>query len=718
MGRQRAPIQINKMVGGLDTESNPLSYPIEASMDERNLVLNRDGSRSRRKGFDVVGTPVTVNEDFLTPGGVTPGMFLWEVDLDEGVEQLVAVQASEWVHIYSVVDGSIGASLYTFQIPTAFFNFTAASLDPVSFTVFNGHLVVCAGSMSPVVLSYDGTTVSTVSVSSIRVRDFFGVESAEGSDPDTRPDTLSPEHLYNLRNSTFALPRVDGANDTTDLIDPVSAFYTESGDTEYPAENDSVLPHLFANANYSSNRTVERLNPEDLYKTAIETSEAPKGRFIIDLFLRGASRHVEVLKLQDNNPDLDELISSGLGVLPYDFTSRGPTVTEVYAGRMWWSGFGDDVSTGDNRSPNLSSYVAFSQLTDKISDINKCYQKADPTSNVDPNVVDTDGGLIKIDGAKNIRKMIAMDASLFVFAENGVWQISGPDGNGFTATSYTVSKVSDYGAPYKNAIVLANDFVVYWGKSAIYTLAYGQSGWAVSDISSSKIERLYAEFEGKSTAYGFYDEENMAIKWLYGSMSSLGATTEAMELVLDIGFQSYTLNQINNTAGVIGPVAGVLLRDNDEPTYLTSMTLDNTSYTYSFGSYQNDVEDYTSLGGVDSPAYIQTGFLTGGDGRLRKDIPYVTCYFLRTDLEDNGGVEGSCMLKSMWDWTTSSSAHRWSTSRQAYRILRTDDGHSYVITKNRMRGRGHSAALMFESEPGKTFHIYGWEHNLGATTEE
>ena len=41
-------------VKGLITEASPLTFPENASIDEKNFVLNRDGSRSRRLGVDYI----------------------------------------------------------------------------------------------------------------------------------------------------------------------------------------------------------------------------------------------------------------------------------------------------------------------------------------------------------------------------------------------------------------------------------------------------------------------------------------------------------------------------------------------------------------------------------------------------------------------------------------------------------------------------------------
>lgn len=51
MARQRAKVEVNRFTAGLITEASPLTFPDNASLDEVNFVLNRDGSRNRRLGM-------------------------------------------------------------------------------------------------------------------------------------------------------------------------------------------------------------------------------------------------------------------------------------------------------------------------------------------------------------------------------------------------------------------------------------------------------------------------------------------------------------------------------------------------------------------------------------------------------------------------------------------------------------------------------------------
>ena len=49
---QKGEKAFRSFVKGLITEANQLTFPDDASVDEANFVLNRDGSRYRRLGVD------------------------------------------------------------------------------------------------------------------------------------------------------------------------------------------------------------------------------------------------------------------------------------------------------------------------------------------------------------------------------------------------------------------------------------------------------------------------------------------------------------------------------------------------------------------------------------------------------------------------------------------------------------------------------------------
>lgn len=75
------------------------------------------------------------------------------------------------------------------------------------------------------------------------------------------------------------------------------------------------------------------------------------------------------------------------------------------------------------------------------------------------------------------------------------------------------------------------------------------------------------------------------------------------------------------------------------------------------------------------------------------------------------------LLTAKWDWTTSANTGRWSTPQQAIKPRRwhiptsaTDpynDGFGVLKSRLRLRGKGESLSVRFESQPGKDFQIVG-----------
>ena len=65
---------VNTFIKGLITEAGELTFPEDASIDELNCLLERDGSRRRRLAVEVEASNVlstfTVNNDFEFTTGI------------------------------------------------------------------------------------------------------------------------------------------------------------------------------------------------------------------------------------------------------------------------------------------------------------------------------------------------------------------------------------------------------------------------------------------------------------------------------------------------------------------------------------------------------------------------------------------------------------------------------------------------------------------------
>lgn len=753
MGRQRAPLKVNQFIGGLNTEANPLSFPDNATFDERNMELLRDGSRVRRNGFgfeefyESVDTTIPFQQD----SNLARAQFRWENPGGLTGSQFIVVQIGNYVGVHDVDQVPLSSTPIFSKV------FSSASYSDIfGFASIDGLLVIATGQPELTVLEYKEGVVSE-SVGELLIRDFFGVEASDGTDILTeyqnlqkRPTVASQEHIYNLRNQTFALPKVSGRVNNSVAVDPIELFLELAINPtgKRPSNSDNLNYHLVADPNLSANRTVERFNAQSMLETPPNTMRAPSGYFVINALRRGPSRIEQITKLYNENPVLLYPVTN----LPADSTPGGASVLAEHAGRVWFAGFSGQVIDGDSQSPTLNSYVFFSQVVKNTSQIFNCFQEGDPTSLINADLVDTDGGFIKIDGAYGIKGLMSVETSLFVFAENGVWKISGDDENGFIATGYTVSKLSDEGCASRNSIVATGPAIIYWGLNGIFAITKDRFGqWGVASISEGTIQTFYDAISTaeRRTCAGYFDSLSNSVRWVYGFFGNSGTSKE---LVLNTKFQAFTVNEIagaNEDVGVLSISGGQratlfsnpLVTSEDEPVFvgadnvfITLVDLErdpsqsfyciqtrlSPTIHYTFGGYNKfyTTYDWAETNPYDNPAYLITGSVTGGDARVRKSTPYLSVHFKLIGDTDTDALQSSCFVSAQWNWTTNASANKFSNPRQAYRPSRTDNGNTIVQTRNKIRGSGRSVAFKFESEPEKTMRLYGWEFDLEGTTDE
>jgi hypothetical protein len=496
MARQSAPIQVNQFVGGLNTEANPLNYPANSSYDEVNMELESNGARYQRPGFDA---EVDYQDRFTSVARKSDtylgrSQFRWENPSGYEGSQIIVVQIGNYLGFHRTTSNPLSTERLHYEVFS-----TAVYPNNFSYAQVDGYLIVATGLPGVIVFEFDGSSAITRYNRELQIRDFFGVEalgdSVTVSDSENwqyRPATLSRHAVYNLRNQTFALPQVEYNANTTAKVDPLERFYDASGNTVWPSHSDSVIPHLWANTSLSSSRTVERYQAADHFAKVPPNERAPMGYFKINALKRGSSRQAQLEKLENDYP---ELIIRGNRAISFnaDLTPSGATQVTSYAGRVWYAGFPSTVVDGDSESPRMGSYLLFSQIVDNLEDVYKCYQEADPTSSEDPDIVASDGGYIKIAGAYNINKLIPMDSSLYVFAENGVWRVRGTEEDVFTATGYSVSKLSEFGCTSSGSVVQYGSEVLFWSDDGIYRLFQDPTlnTYEVKNLTGETIETLY-----------------------------------------------------------------------------------------------------------------------------------------------------------------------------------------------------------------------------------
>lgn len=789
MPRNYQPVELNTFVGGLITEASPLTFPQNASLYEVNFVLNKNGSRSRRLGMDLEDNYTALHSPYDNPtdgSRLVVNSFKWDNAGGEASKSIIVVQVGGQLTFFDSDITPLSSGLI-FSL-----DYSTNNNKRFSFASIDGRLVVTTGQKNISVFSYNTITKQITNTSErLLIRDLFGLEDVMANGTDLRvgnnisirplstrgdPDSCPPQHIYNLRNQTWGITR-PGFNGNDYPIDVITNFLANVTPPKYPSNADSIIPNLYPNTSTTAgSKTLVRFDAENAGANPPGNSYAPIGYFIIDALDRGTSRREELSKLPYKYPYTNAGLTSTeiLNSIPVDSTPSGPTCVCEYAGRVWYAGFPGEVVGGDSSSPKMASYVLFSQLVNDPTDILACYQAADPTDKDNSDLVDTDGGFLRIQGAYNIVGMVNLGNTLLVFADNGVWSVSGGNSYGFTANNYKVAKLTSSGCISPGSIVTVENAVLYWSRDGIYNISQNQYGdYGASSMTAKTIQTYYNSIPESVSRYseGVYDSFEKQVKWLY--YNGFGLDHPPTELVMDVSLGAFYRHEIQpnqdsswgaETVGYPLVVKGIQTNPfsysyNDESVVvnsdIVSVGIDDVLVNtrteiagtkeviylillgvtgeypmgYSFGSYKNVFHfDWSTLYSeqIDAESKLITGYLSGGDYQRDKQIIYLTVHCLRT--ETGSGTltnKSSCLTQTQWDWSNSSDSGRWTREFQAYRLF----GPYYpsigsakpnypltmdvVETRNKVRGTGKVISVMFKSEPGMHLTLLGWSINLG-----
>lgn len=725
---------------GLITEASPLTFPENASIDERNFVLNRNGSRSRRLGLDYEGGYTLTSTGFSSAAIQTGKQSFHKWDMPGG-DTTVAIGVVRILDKLWFIDLLTNAPSSNLLNGGSSITLSGLSDGEIETATINNKLIIVSEDLTyPVLLAYNSTT-DTVSQSNItvEVRDIWGVD--DGLLVNQRPSTLSNTHKYNLRNQGWS-PTIQ----TSTGADAIDRTFTQL--TVYPANSDTWVTGKITNP---SSGDFEKFDGDTLEKNSTSNYQVAKGSYVLDAFNRGSERAA----------------NSGLTGLPLDKENGAFSTVASYAGRIFYSGVNSSITSADSRSPNYSGYVFFTTVVTADDKLGVCYQEADPTDANINDLVTTDGGTIQIPEATQIVKIVSSQASLLVFADNGVWEVYGDTG-GFIATSFQTSKVSTNGVKNAKSIVNVNGNFVYWSKAGIYLLTPDAASgrFTAKSISLTTIQSLFLDIPtvGKNYCKGFYDEKENRVRWLYNDTDNYTTSNYInkynKELVLDLTLEAFYLNEFASLASNSPYIADYIeipgysvsatdsnvLKGTDEviitagdkviitqdvvasrSTQFSFLTMRDASFTVSkfINKSFTEWELAGSGTGVSYSSYLVTGYELFGDIMRNKQIPYVFFYFNRTEdgFTDDGTMlqidnPSSCLVQAQWNWANSANSGKWGNQFQAYRLLRNyipsgpadtfDYGDAVIVTKNKLRGSGKTISLKIQSEVGKDMQILGW----------
>ena len=699
---------VNTFVKGLITEASELTFPENASVDELNCSLERDGTRRRRNA-------VTLETSAVTSGAVIPEGAVFQTATWSNVAgqtnlEFLVVQNGKDITFYEkalnplsaqeVSSASVDLSTYSA------INNLSPSEERIQVTSLNGVLVVASPAINTIYLEYDAAgspNKITATVIAFKERDFEWQGSVAEVTDEYFEESGSPTNQRKYDTENVGWIGTKGA----------AALTTYGAPFVYPA-----LTHAWYSGK-NANGVFKKDDWEEIYSGS---SLAAHGHYVLDVFN----------KVRTNS-------------IPTEVETGRFRSVAAYAGRIFYAGI-DSAENGGK--------VYFSRLTENIRDIGNCYQVNDPTSEMISDLLDTDGGVVSIPDAHNIRKLYVLGAALIVFAENGVWSVAGVD-NVFRATEFSITQISDVGIVNENTFTVGGGVPIWWAKTGIYAIQAGDGGTpTASNLSLSTIQTLWNAIpnEKKAQAFVEYDQINQRIYWFYPDKDENIDYKYNNILVLDLALQAFhpwkvtdgaaghyivgtsyfsglgstsTETQVVNGVDTIingsDTVVATLYRDflqgETEIKLLVRSGVDSKMTVARFSG-----DTYLDWGDADYSSFAEASYDFMGSMGTFKNAPYVTTYMRVT--EEGYVVAGagydfinpsSCKMSVSWNLNKVGSTPREIYKLKDVPVVDPNDLSSIhyptntVVTKSKVRGRGRSMKLRFESTTGKDFHLVGYE---------
>jgi hypothetical protein len=689
-------------LGGLNTEAGYLTFPENFWKEGDNVVPDLDGSLSRRPGIDVENLHEWVHptaSEHVVTGNV------WKNVGGDGERHIFILQVGPTLYFYKY-QGSIKMLKETpdynpVSLTQAANNPSIWGTAPIKVSSGDGICIITSRDSEPLLLEYDEDNDLITSIPlTLKIRDFEGVDS--GLRIDERPTTMFNLHRYNLFNQGW----------TNTQINTVGS----------PFPSDAMTWNLAKNPEGEFKRNV--LNQIDW-----GTSPAPKGRYVLNLFDRNRSG------------------VSGISDLPRFIEKYRPTTSCFFAGRAWYSGV---------KSSYIGNWVLFSQVAINNKSYENCHQEADPTSETVSDLVESDGGNVVIQGCGEIVRLVAQLDGVLVLATNGVWFIFGTSSNGFSATAYQVTKITDFGCISGEGVVVVESNVLYMGYSGIYAITPNpQTNLPVAQsLTDENIKSLILDIpvSRKQQVIAGYSYTDKVATWIYHD----GENNKFINFDSRLNsFYTYTtpypkISSVFTTppSGVVGEIATLVFADGElvvadgEEVFIVTATSEDTTSIFKYVITRETGEDKeTTLAdfiqnreaptrfrdwygldfeGVSFDSFVVTGHMLDPNGADKKgQAMYVTTYLKKTEsrweLMEETNPSG-CFMRARWDFTDSPVANKWNLPQQIYRQTRYiaemngehNTGYPLIVTKNKLRGRGRALQVEFRNDDDKDFSLVGW----------
>lgn len=163
--------EVSSFAKGFLTEYSALNFPSDASIDEENFVLNKDGSRQRRLGVETesgyashsIGTSTFSKKVFQS--------FKWFNAGNNTNNEFIVIQCNNRIDIFDNTSTTLSVTkVFSYTFPYLRNN------QLLGFASIEGLLVITTGNPEITIITYNDVAESfTVSSETLKVRDLWGI---------------------------------------------------------------------------------------------------------------------------------------------------------------------------------------------------------------------------------------------------------------------------------------------------------------------------------------------------------------------------------------------------------------------------------------------------------------------------------------------------------------------------------------------------------------
>ena len=722
----------NKFTKGLVTEATGLSFPEHAAVEMWDCVPEDEGVVRRRRGFDYETDYEFDNYD-RNESVVTS--YLWKSAAGDPNVNIVVAQVGDTLYYYSLNSSSISPGKETFTTDLDAKKISGATTLQVSsslcdFAQIDGKLYVTHPRVDPFYVTYSSAPSITETTITIKIRDLEGATS-DPYEVDERPvttiDSADIQHMYNLWNQGWA----NDVNDSSDNdVNPVTEW--DSAKTTVPSNADRWW--MYKNA-------ADKMDTDTIERVTWSTGPAAKGYFILDAFNmdRNAVTNSHGISMDTEYTLTGETQAANSIDVNTSGTNRPRTVA-AFSSRIFYAGV---------NSAGYNNRIYFSQVLTDSSKSGFCYQKNDPTDQNFSDLIADDGGVIIIPEAATIYKIAPLKNSILIFASNGIWSLQGSEGLGFSATDFSIEKLSSEGAISRSSFVDVEGVPIWWNWNGIFTVAESQGGLGSSSVKNMTDETIQTFFdaipgESKLYATGAYNPSEKVVHWLWKSTKPSEVSERHLYdrvLCLNVrtgAFYPWTIDTstgvdvqgIINIEGVVeaSETSNVLVTnldtvvDSSVATVTTNASITQqidpffkyfcgklstgTTYSYTFADLGNTslyADWITEDGaGIEYTSYFISGYALPGNAITESQMNYVNVY-------TNTLTGSSLLVSTLWDYVNTTSDKRWTGTQQGYKH---DANHNVSIRRLKIRGKGQALQLQMKSSGVLPFEVLGWSTKI------